>query len=383
MPVQQDPEDYGAVYWPPSIERGLESYYGCSVSLARLHAFADCWGRDDPEQVHIPDTVFSQWYHDEVQRLSGLAEYYGWYKDGAWWYKDGEVKLHNVITFDELGEELFDDSIPVKAVKAFLNFLPGLGQAETYVHALTDGHGEDRELAIRVLGESNLPHVRNLLLPLLQSEQPKERWLSAFALARMHDEAALPVLCHILTEFLPTKQAPFIENHGWFAQERLNVPRLLDSWEDPSLVAVVRQALVATVQAEAFIQFPAHTFEHISRIEPVSWMQVWHLYQDVLIAWLGGRGAFGALVGIPFSPRRRRLAIVRMVYGYCQGWEYITDQSDFWSWMKHPELRKVMMKTMGQYYALSEEEQQQYLDGYKQDFWNRFGLVPEDKETIV
>ncbi len=43
-----------------------------------------------------------------------------------------------------------------------------------------------------------------LILPYLESTRPKERWASAISLGTTGDRRAVPALCAMLTEFLPT-----------------------------------------------------------------------------------------------------------------------------------------------------------------------------------
>jgi hypothetical protein len=81
-------------------------------------------------------------------------------------------------------------------------------------------------------------------------------------------------------------------------------------WKDTSLTASFRRAFVTSVRAERFL--PDHPVK--KRII----LYNWYIYQDKLNYTLGRKGAFGALVGIPLSPRRHRIAMINMVIGYKQ-----------------------------------------------------------------
>jgi hypothetical protein len=200
-------------------------------------------------------------------------------------------------------EMIYGEYIPDSEVEAFASRWGGL-EPENFVRALSEGQGEERLLAICVIGWSDLPQASTLLLPFLKSSNAKERWLSALCLGRMKEEAAFPVLVSMLTEFLPSEASPLlVEEQAWFDEERSQAAYTLSHWEDPALIPLFRHAYETSVQAERSLPDDPHI---------LVLTQVWYNYQDVLVRLLGRWGAFGALTGMKLPPYHLRLAIVNM-----------------------------------------------------------------------
>ena len=256
-------------------------------------------------------------------------------------------------------EMLYGEYQPDQEVKEFIARWGGLDK-ETLVRALSEGQGEDRLLAICIIGESDLSQARILLLPFLHSPEAKERWFSALYLGRRKEKLALPVLITMLTEFLPSEESPsLVTDPAWFDQLRGRAVDTLLLWKEASLASVFRQAFLASVNGERYLP------EHPVRRRIL--LRDWYSYQDGLSYALGRKGAFGALTGIPLSPRHQRIAIVKMAIGYKQVEAHLIAGELEYGWEQEGELRTSVKAVLAQRFGLSEGEQEYYLDTYKRD----------------
>lgn len=253
---------------------------------------------------------------------------------------------------------LYGEYQPDQEMKAFIARWGGVDR-ETLVRVLAEGQGEDRLLAICVLGESDLQQAQTLLLPFLQSVHPMERWLSALYLGRKKEKLALPILITMLTEYLPSEEFPTPEDMMRFDKLRVSVVSTLLLWKDVSLAAAFRRALATSVMAEQYL--PDHPVQR--RIILLNW----YIFQDSLCYALGRKGAFGALVGIPLSPVRQRIALLQMVIGYKQVKARLFGAELAFDWEHEGELRTSMKAVLEQRFGLGEEEQEFYLNHYKRD----------------
>ena len=102
-----------------------------------------------------------------------------------------------------------------KHVEAFVQRWRELS-VPTLRHVLTGGTPEEKVLALLALGYSGTPQATAILIPYLESPIPMERWASALCLGELKDEHALPVLIHILDEFLPTEHHPLEREGGLY-----------------------------------------------------------------------------------------------------------------------------------------------------------------------
>lgn len=268
-------------------------------------------------------------------------------------------------------EMLYGEHQPDQEMKEFIARWGGFDR-EALVRALAEGQGEDRLLAICLIGESGLPRARTLFLPFLQSSNPKERWLSALYLGRKKEKLALPVLITMLTEFFPSEEFPTpVIDLAWFDELRGRAVSTLLLWKDASLVVAFRQAFATSVRTEEYL--PDHPVRR--RIVLLNW----YSYQDGLSYALGRRGAFGALIGIPLSPHRQRIAILKMAMGYKQVEGRLVAGELEYGWEYEGPLRVSMKAILAERFGLSQEEQEYYLDNYKRDLHVREKLMIADE----
>jgi len=268
-------------------------------------------------------------------------------------------------------EMLYGEHQSDQEMKEFIARWGGFDR-EALVRALAEGHGEDRLLAICLIGESGLPRVRTLLFPFLQSSNPKERWLNALYLGRKKEKLALPVLITMLTEFFPSEQSPTpTTDLAWFDELRGSAVSTLLLWKEASVIVAFRQAFATSVRAEEYL--PDHPVR--KRIVLLNW----YSYQDSLSYALGRRGAFGALLGIPLAPRRQRIALLEMAMGYKQIEGRLVASEVEYGWEYEGPLRASMKAILAERFGLSHEEQEYYLDNYKRDLYAREKLMPADE----
>lgn len=259
---------------------------------------------------------------------------------------------------------IYGEYIPPYEVEAFRTRWGDL-ERETFIRVLSEGRGQDRLLAMCVLGESHLPQAPALLRPFLHSTDDEERWISALTLGKLKDEAALPVLIYMLTEALPTAEAPYSHSEDdarpGFTQWRLATAVTLHQWDDRKLVPVFRQALLANIRAEAYNPFRK---------------DFWFSFQDVLISALGRWKAFGGLTGLVLSPTRLKSALMTLAAGACSSGYYYPDHVVApWekNWLEGNEpLRNAIKAILAEQFGLSEEEQEQHLEEYTRNLNLRY-----------
>jgi hypothetical protein len=78
-------------------------------------------------------------------------------------------------------------------------------------------------------------------------------------------------------------------------------------------------------------------------------------------------GVLGALLGIPFSSSRQRIAMLKMVMGYKQVKARLIGSELVFGWEQEGELRTSMKAVLAQRFGLSEEEQEYALNQFKRD----------------
>lgn len=110
--------------------------------------------------------------------------------------------------------------------------------------ALKNGSGTDKLFAILALGHTKSEEAHALLLPILESTDPWERWASVTCLAQMGDRRSTPVLCSLLGEDFPTQLEHYLEGaNGEAEHRREHAPPLLGILRDPTAAPALRQSL--------------------------------------------------------------------------------------------------------------------------------------------
>lgn len=248
---------------------------------------------------------------------------------------------------------------PERAMHTFIDRWQNLEQ-ETFRQALKTGDEQDRVIAIWVLTWIQDPQIKALLIPFLHSDLPKERWSAALCLGELGVRQALPTLCTILREFLPTEGHPYplgeVQAIYWYDDHRWLAPYIFRQWNDAAIVVALRQALEEQVRAEQYTQIEK---------------QGWFIFEDILAYELGYRGAFGALTEISLPPHRYRIALINIVLGY---YNATTCPEKYYGFrptadmINDPNVRPILKETLMARFGFSEGVAEKYLKGYFEDW---------------
>jgi hypothetical protein len=237
-------------------------------------------------------------------------------------------------------------------IEAFAARWGGLTQ-EAIEQAFLKGSRDDRLIALCVLGYSPFPQASSLLVPLLYSSSPEERWLSALCLGERKDERTWPILETMLTEFLPTAEAPIpIEHQYWFDSKRMWVASLLFDLDDPLIVPLFRRAFLLSVRAERFLS------------SPVS-LDYGRMFQNHVMHLLGKRGALGVLVGLDILSTYLQTAVVNLALGSCHYEERFPPFGGMIPPGAGTRFHKEINAVLTERFGLTEEEQELFLTTYR------------------
>jgi len=253
---------------------------------------------------------------------------------------------------------------------------------ETFERVLREGRGGDKVIAIFALGYANVPQTRSLLLPLLESDVRRERWASAYALGKLHEEQALPVLHRCLQEArsAPSVAEAFEDENLWLDTMRIDMSSLLGNWGQLSSIPVLRSALKVTWEWEQLFLAGLPDGSELEMITP------WEEYEYELAYALGQLGAFGALTGIVLSPSRQRVLAVHLASGALQ---LHKKETDFFTLIVlDTSVQKELAKVLEHRFGHSEAEQTKYIQQFPHDYFREgmqapkpfYGNGPRDNE---
>jgi hypothetical protein len=259
---------------------------------------------------------------------------------------------HVDYALKELGYEY-----PERTVKTFLDRW-GSFDLDTLVRVLREAQNQnDILLAIFAIGYRDTPWAKELLIPLLDSSSPLERWASALCLGRMKEERAFPILRTMLTEFLPPHKQFDAQGYSvWYYDYwRPTVARLLGEWERPELAMPLYDALKELWQQE-------QTGTEYSKED-------WYECQDLLAYALGRLGRFDLVKGLDASEARLSLWMVYMALGYLRAHQDHPDVYTKVVWDK-PPLQVQVAEVLQHHLGLSAQKQKLCLTlaGYERTF---------------
>lgn len=245
----------------------------------------------------------------------------------------------------------------------------------TFARVLKEGQAEDRLLTIFVIGYEDSPRARSLLLPLLKSVHPLEKWAAALCLGQMKEERALPYLEHILTEFLPEIQYDpkgYIELS--YEEWRPMAVRILGEWGEPKLASMLVKGLKALWQQE---QRPE---EQLSQDIRKLMRRKWKFCQKETAYALGRLGAFEMIKKLDIPEPRLSLLMIYGALGFLHVRTYYPDiYTNFSGCWNDPALKEQVATVLRQQFECSEEEQKRCIALYDEDlefFWGS----PEDMD---
>ncbi len=245
-----------------------------------------------------------------------------------------------------------------RQVRTFIRRWGGI-DLDTFVRVLKEGQGEDRVLAIFALGYTRTPLARELLLPFLQSKEPRERCASALCLGKIREEQALPVLCAMLTEFFPPKEQPGSEADGrWFYNDcRSGAIMILTEWARPEAIPELLKALQAYWDLEQVIIEHSHL---------ATGSGYWRGCQRRVVYALGWLGTFDLLSTMDVGEQRRLAWNVDLALGNMHAHVGIPDVfMNFNEYIgKSRGFHDLVCYVLEEQLGLSEEEQERCLNAY-------------------
>jgi PBS lyase HEAT-like repeat len=221
-----------------------------------------------------------------------------------------------------------------------------------------------------------------LILPYLESTRPKERWASAISMGVSGDRRAVPTLCVMLTEFLPTslseKQKPspddwfFFKYRGW-------APSLLGQMGDQRAVPALRQACVYLV---ALLDQDTGSPYNVFGKDVSPFVRSALLFEATILYALGRLNAFGALAGIAGAKPYLLNWSVQMVMGAMHGnysWETLLE------WSFRPEFLQALRDNLDAWFGWTVEEREQAITYYDAAglAYSAMMSVKEDQQEIA
>ena len=221
-----------------------------------------------------------------------------------------------------------------------------------------------------------------LVLPYLESTRPKERWASAISMGASGDRRAVPTLCDMLTEFLPTslsdeqKSSPddwfFFKYRGW-------APSLLGQMGDHRAVPALRQACV---HLAALLDQDNLSPYNVFGKDVSPFVRSAVFFEATILYALGRLRAFGTLAGIPAAKPYLLTWSVQMAMGAMHGnysWETLLE------WSFRPEFLQVLRDNLDAWFGWTVEEREQALAYYDAAglAYSAMMLVKEDQQEIA
>ena len=277
-------------------------------------------------------------------------------------HKQGVKRILPRFIENALGQvDVLDTSREEKSIQEFVDKWGGSTPAH-FLKALREGDRDEQQLAAFALGETRSAWARHILIPYLEHGDAEVRWAAALMLGQMREEAAFPVLLHMLQEFLPPHG--FV-SYDWFDVQHRQVASILGSWGKREAIPALHETL-------------AQLWEVEQRRSPEEDIQLWWQYEDALAYALGQLEAFDALDGLQLPLPRRRLWSVNMVMGYLNAeTAYYKDILGLIMDASHQEdyttfLETLVIPTLQQKMGLSLEEARSYIDLYADDYFERW-----------
>ena len=230
--------------------------------------------------------------------------------------------------------------------------------AEHFARALQEGQGEDRLLAIFALGYHHTRWVAELVLPLLQSPEPQERWASALSLGLMHEERAFPVLLTLLTECLPPPDRPSDKGENRW---------LYNQWRGQMILVI---AEYNKLEAIPQLLYALQTFQNIEQAIPdrPGLRRYWSMCQGKVVYVLGWFDRFEILNVGAVTPLVPWGWYVFLALGHLHA--HLHSPYFFASgFIDYPTLQEHVMTMLKEQFDLSEEEQERCLKAFSDTMW--------------
>ncbi|HEX2350115.1 MAG TPA: hypothetical protein VHI51_16885, partial [Ktedonobacterales bacterium] len=195
-----------------------------------------------------------------------------------------------------------DDSEVDGYVERFISRYGSLS-LESARAALAQSDSFDHVFAIFLLGLSAYPTWQVHLRPYLTSADPWEQWSSVLCLGAVHDPAAFPLMCDLLTAQFPADPKVLTPGSGYLLVWRPYLARLLGAWGSREAVVPLRHALVSALELDEE-QWNAYDLDD---------------FTDEVVFALGRLKAVGALTGIVTEVAQLDLWRIHLIVGSVYG----------------------------------------------------------------
>jgi hypothetical protein len=235
-------------------------------------------------------------------------------------------------------------------IKRFEQRWDGL-DVPTLLRVLQQGQGEDKILAILALGYAGQSEVRDILLPLVVSGDPLERWASVIALGEMKEEQMRPLLEAMLTEKLPTGDEPAWLQAAPYDFWRMRIATILGEWQNPAVVPALRRAFIRIWE--------------VAQRKRAGDKQLWFSFQDDLAYAMGRYGAFGALMGLNLPEYGLRLGVIYLACGYLNAKRSLLELQT------NEALQEEIAVVLTEKFGFSESESESYVKMYGDSYFIR------------
>lgn len=282
--------------------------------------------------------------------------------------------------------------IPLRVRKYPAAFVERWGDVDegALLRALQEGTEDDRLFALFAVGYMGSEETLAHLVPLLEGDNALERWAAATCLAQHGEKRAIPVLCTMLTEFLPETLSDYLAADSPFEDQRSYASTLLGGCEDVSVVPALCHALqrVARLLAQSGSSASESAWEDRAASggapddEVRLGAEAVHSYaamldnlieyRDDIIFALGRLGAVGALTGLIMPVEQMQIAMVHLLLGHLRERYTLAKVAQLQTEMSRLDTRP--RSTLGtelcarlqQMFRLDEIEQEQALFAYIQ-----------------
>ena len=224
-------------------------------------------------------------------------------------------------------------------------------EIQAFIQALKEGQGVDKLLAIFVVGGSGIAHACDMLLPVLQSSIPLERWASALCLGKLKEERAISTLITMLDEFLPPNVPLNADGYmEWrYDDWRCRAARLVGEWERPDFSPVLLRALSTLWQHEQALM----TGQRLERGHLQK--QWWYLCQKELVYALGQLHHWNLVRDLVVPRSRLNVWMIYLALGYLKARD--SDPAIFQTVLRSKVVTKdQILAVIGEQMHLSQEE---------------------------
>lgn len=271
--------------------------------------------------------------------------------------------------------DVYFEGVDNEKYEAFASHWGGL-DLDAFQRAFARAQGEEKLLAIFVLGRSTLPGIADRLLTIVAAPAPRmERWAGALSLGRMKEVRAFPLIASLLpdglslAEYTAAAQQPADElayELWWCGLKRSELITLLEVWKSPIFVQILRQLVQSAWTIEKTL-YPAPIANGV-------------VDYDTLAYVMGMHGVFGGFTGIDLPMAYWKTALVYIALGslHAQASERnnLIDELD-----RNVATQREVAAILAQRFGLTTEEQEDCIQNFSA-YSNARQVGPPFEESI-